>query len=92
MTIVEFDELDHSRKATLILSGIQIGIRKELHCHVLLYKVKSLYVELYYDLMKRKISKMKPISNTEDLNSYFGHSRFILSPCFSFIQPIVYRE
>ena len=73
MTLYQFNVLSEGEKAAVLWSqGDIVGDRIENNFSILLYQVRSFYVELYYNGQENKISKLRSFSSTEQLEPYLG--------------------
>ncbi|MCW3108351.1 MAG: hypothetical protein JWQ09_2857 [Segetibacter sp.] len=71
MTMYEFNFLEETEKTTLLWAeGVFISDRKEKENAVLLYKLSSFYVELYYHQDANEIQRIRSFTNTGPLEPY----------------------
>ena len=73
MTLYQFNVLTENEKTAIVWNeGHFVGDRKENNFSILLYQVRSFYVELYYSGKENKISRLRSFSSTEQLEPYLG--------------------
>lgn len=70
MTSKQFYELDEMGQAETIRQGKHIADRQDMEHNILLYKIDSLYVEVYYRKENNVITKLKTVSSSELLDIY----------------------
>ena len=69
--LYQFNVLIESEKTAIVWNeGHFVGDRKENNFSIMLYQVRSFYVELYYSGQENKISKLRSFSSTEQLEPY----------------------
>jgi len=71
MTPEQFYSLDEMEQAEVIREGKHIADRQDKDCHILLYKIDDLYVEVYYSKEQNYITKFNPFIDSESLAYYF---------------------
>ncbi len=71
MTVYEFNDLDEmaSRKQ---FGGVHIADREDEEHRILLYQIKSFYVEVYFHKVFQVIRKYKAFASTELLQPYIN--------------------
>lgn len=73
MTLYQFNVLTENEKTAIVSSkGHFVGDRKEDNFSIMLYQVRSFYVELYYNGQENKIRKLRSFSSREQLEPYLG--------------------
>jgi hypothetical protein len=71
MTLYQFDGLTENEKTAIVWNeGHFVGDRKENSFFILLYQIKSFYVELHYNGQENKVSKLCSFSSTEQFEPY----------------------
>jgi hypothetical protein len=71
MTLYQFKVLSQDEKAAVLWSkGDVVGDRIENNFSILLYEIRSFYVELFYSGKENKISRLRSFSSTEQLEPY----------------------
>lgn len=71
MTLYEFILLTEDEQVNIVWEGELFLSREEGEHKILLYKVYSFYVEVYYNSDTNKIEKFNPFSSKQRLNLYF---------------------
>ena len=71
MTLYDFIKLDEEQKAIAVWQGNFLAFREEKGCKVLLYKMDSLYVEVYYNNEHNMIRWIRPFKTHALLSKYF---------------------
>jgi len=72
MSLYEFSALSQNEQAEATWNG-EFFMTREDHQHViLLYKVHSFYVEVFYNNMTNKIVRFNPFNSKKRLNLYFS--------------------
>ena len=73
MTLYQFNVLSEDEKAAVLWSkGDIVGDSIENNFSILLYQIRSFYVELYYSGKENKISRLRSFSSTNQLEPYLG--------------------
>jgi hypothetical protein len=71
MNLFEFIALDNSDRAEAVWNGNFIAAREEGEYRVMLYKLESFFVEVYYHRELNSIQKLRPFKTTRRLHPYF---------------------
>jgi hypothetical protein len=72
MTLYDFIKLGEKERAEETWKGTFLSSRNEGEYKVILYKLESFYVEVYYNNELNKIHKLRPFKTTERLHQYFN--------------------
>lgn len=70
MTIFEFNQLNQSEKAELVLNSRLLAERVENDSLFRLYYSKGIYVEVWLNPAHKQVYGMKPFLNTKSLACY----------------------
>lgn len=70
MTLKQFNSLDEMEQQEAIWGGTFIGNREDQEHKILLYKIDSFYVEVYYHKEYNVIRKYVPFDNPAQLAPY----------------------
>ena len=74
MTLYQFNVVTESEKTAIVWNeGHFEGDRKENNFSIMLYQVRSFYVELYYNGEENKISKLRSFSSINQLERYLNN-------------------
>ena len=74
MTLYEFKSLSEDQQTELVWSeGDFVADRHESDCCILLYQIRSFYVELYYNGQANKLSKLRSFSSINQLEPYLNN-------------------
>jgi len=76
LTMEQYDALDDTEKAAVILQGEFLADREENGLIVQLYSVGSFYGELFYDPLANKVLRWRAFEGTQQLSPYLAHIRF----------------
>jgi len=76
VTMEDYEALDESGRAALILQGDFLADREENGLIVQLYSVGTIYGELWYDPLPNKILRWRAFEGTQGLAPYLAHIRF----------------
>jgi hypothetical protein len=73
MKLQQFKHLRHSNKtATIWKKGEHIGSRLEGIYSVTLWQVGAFYVEIYFDMLRKKITAFESFENLQLLDPYLA--------------------
>ena len=71
MTLYQFSVLTENEKTAIVWNeGHFVGDRIENNFSIMLYQVRSFYVEVFYSGKENKISRLRSFSSTEQLEPY----------------------
>lgn len=74
MTLYDFILLDEDRQAEAVWQGEFITFREEPQVMVMLYRVHSFYVEVFYSNQDNAITRFNPFRSKARLGLYFTAS------------------
>jgi hypothetical protein len=71
MTLYDFVKLDDQERAEAVWKGNFIAAREEGEYRVIIYKLETFFVEVYYHKPLNSIQKLRPFKTTRRLAPYF---------------------
>ena len=70
MTLYQFNQLDEMEQAEAVWDGVHIGERQDGEYTILLYQLRSFYVEVYYHREYNALRRFRSFSSINQLGPY----------------------
>jgi hypothetical protein len=73
MTLIEFNALEETEQHAIIWKdAVMVGDKFDGEFRIILYRIFSFYVELYYNLKVHELKKLNSFLSTEIKDSYIN--------------------